>query len=103
MKQIDVLPDDVLIEIFDFYMNPYRYESKIATENWQLLVHVCRRWRHLVFLSPHRLHLRLYCTPETSVKDTLDVWPALPLIVSGDMTSTSSTDNVSAALGQNSR
>jgi hypothetical protein len=36
-------------------------------------------------------------------KDTLDVWPALPLIISGDVTSSSDTDNVIAALEQNNR
>jgi hypothetical protein len=41
------------------------------------------QWRTLVLESPRRLNLRLFCTPKTPVKDTLDVWPALPLIVEG--------------------
>src|SRR5260221_5208216 len=53
-------------------------EEASAVESWQLLVHVCRRWRSLVFGSPRRLNLRLFCTPETPAKDTLAVWPALP-------------------------
>ena len=68
---------------------------------WQWLVHVCRRWRYLVFGSPRRLNLRLRCTPETSTRDTLDVWPALPLTVQAIRTSR--MDNVVAALGQNNR
>jgi hypothetical protein len=68
-----------------------------------VLVHVCRRWRSLVFRSPRRLHLRLYCTPETPAKDKLDVWPALPLTVRGKMTISSGTDNLIAALGQSIR
>ena len=47
------------------------------------LVHVCQLWKTLVLESPRRLNLRLYYTPETPEKDTLDIWPALPLIVLG--------------------
>ena len=101
--RIDVLPDDVLLEIFDFYMNvDVFYEDKRETEAWQTLVHVCRRWRYLVFGSPRRLNLRLCCTPETPAKDTLDVWPALPLLIKGILLSTD-TDNVIAAFGQSNR
>jgi hypothetical protein len=101
--RIDVLPDDVLLEIFDFYANMYpsnRWKTEI--EAWQWPVHVCRRWRSLVLGSPRRLNLRLYCTPETPARDRLDVWPAVPLIVGGDMT-LSATDNIIAALGQSHR
>jgi len=100
--RIDVLPDDVLLEIFEFYINTYSPGGKRASEIWQLLVHVCRRWRSLVFQSPRCLNLRLYCTPNTPAKDTLDVWPALPLIIQGWMVS-SGTDNIIAALGQSNR
>src|SRR6266852_3953628 len=105
MKRIDVLPDDVLLEIFDFYLNTYS-PLKTATEKWQLLVHVCQRWRNLVFGSPRRLNLQLICTTRTPAKDVLDVWPALPLIIQGGMghmTPTSGTDNIIAALGQCNR
>ena len=34
---------------------------------------------------------------------TLDIWPALPLIIRGDLISTSSTDRIAAALGHSSR
>jgi hypothetical protein len=102
VKRIDVLPDDVLLGIFDFYMimNP-SYSVKTEIEAWQSLVHVSRRWRRLVLGSPRRLNLRLFCTPGTPARDTLDVWPALPLIVSGITDeSLSGMDNVIAALGQ---
>ena len=104
MIRFDLLPDDVLLEIFDLYvgMNS-EYDGKAAMERWQSLVHVCRRWRTIVFVSPRRLDLKLFCTPETPAKDTLDVWPALPLIIEGTLTSSSSTDNVTAALGQSNR
>jgi len=101
--RIDVLPDDVLLEIFDFYiiMNP-AFGEKTKAEAWQSLVHVCLRWRNLVFGSPCRLNLRLQCAPKTPARDTLDVWPALPLIVKGNM-GLSGTDNIIAALGQSNR
>jgi hypothetical protein len=106
--RIDVLPDDVLLEIFEFYMIMHpsaaaSYGEKPRVEAWQLLVHVCRQWRNLVLGSPRRLNLRLYCTPKTPARDTLDVWPALPLIVTGDMAISSGTDNTIAALGQSNR
>jgi hypothetical protein len=79
-----MLPDDVLLEIFDFYLGEdnLRYTGK--KELWIALAHACRRWRSLVFQSPHRLNLRLVCTPNTRARDTLDIWPPLPLIISDD-------------------
>ena len=106
MKRIDVLPDDVLLEIFDFNLKIFSiYGVKRTTERWQSLAHVCRRWRNLVFASPRRLNLQLFCTPKTPARDLLDVWPAFPLIVTGNTTSSplSGTDNIIAALGQSSR
>jgi hypothetical protein len=103
MKRIDVLPDDVLLEIFYFYTDPYALYEKTEIEAWQSLVHVCRRWRSLVFRSPRRLKLRLFCSPETPARDTLDIWPALPLIIQGHMSLTSGTGNIIAALGQSNR
>jgi hypothetical protein len=103
--RIDVLPDDVLLDIFGFYMITISYGDKtMGIEAWQSLVHVCRRWRGLVFESPRRLNLRLFCTPKTPTRDKLDVWPALPLLVDGAMTSESQDlDNIIVALGQSNR
>ena len=93
------LPDDVLLDVFDFYVKTER-----EIEAWQLLVHVCQRWRIIVFGSPRRLNLRLVCTLKTPAKDTLDVWPALPLIINyGGPILEPSNDNVIAALGQSNR
>ena len=83
---IDMLPDDVLLEIFDFLVEeevvrPFRVNIEAYIEEWQTLVHVCRRWRSLVFESPRRLNLRLFCSNRTPARDTLDVWPALPLVI----------------------
>jgi hypothetical protein len=109
MKRIDILPDDVLLEIFHFHVDlspdtnlDLWPPDKTQIESWQSLVHVCRRWRSLVLRSPHRLNLRLYCTPYTPARDTLDVWPALPLIVRG-MISTRGMDSIIVALAQSNR
>ena len=77
-----MLPDEVLLEIFDIYVNKNgRQYYKKEIEVWQTLVHVCRRWRSVVFGSPHRLNLRLFCTSATPARDTLDLWPSLPLLI----------------------
>ena len=93
MKSIDVLPDDVLLEIFDSYRGEFR-----EIEAWHSLVHVCSRWRSLVFASPHRLKLQLSCTPETPARDTLEVWPVLPLLVEGHIPEASDVDDIIAVL-----
>jgi hypothetical protein len=101
LNRIDVLPDDVLLKIFGFYVKTDAlYVDKRETEQWQLLVHVCRRWRSLVLGSPRGLNLQLYCTLKTPIRDRLDVWPALPLLIVGNMALTPGVDNVIAALGQ---
>src|SRR6266852_5909729 len=79
------------------------YGVKTVTEVWQSLVHVCQRWRSLVFQSPRRLNLRLVCTPKTPTRDTLDVWPALPLIVWGSRALSPDTDNIIAGLEHSNR
>jgi hypothetical protein len=48
---------------------------------WFTLVHVCRRWRHLVFESASHLRLSLVCARGTPVADMLAHSPPLPLII----------------------
>ena len=102
MIRIDVLPDDVLLTIFNFYIVGYLH-TKPVIEEWQSLVHVCRRWRSIVFGSPRHLNLRLFCTPETPMRDTLDFWPALPLLINGNLPSASSVNNIIVALRHDNR
>ena len=65
----DMLPDIALLEIFDFYVD-------VAwTEAWYTLVHVCRKWRDVVFGSHRLLDLRLHCNARTPVRASLDVGP----------------------------
>ena len=95
---IDTLPDDALLYVFDFYV-----AQASGVEAWHKLVHVCRRWRIIVFGSPRRLNLRIKCTDETPVKEKLDIWPALPIIISGHCESSNSLDNIKAALEHHGR
>ena len=66
-------------------------------------MHVCRRWRSVVFGSPVRLNLRLVCTPTTPARDTLDVWPALPLYIWCPHTREECADNILAVLERSNR
>jgi len=73
---IDMLSDDVLVEIFDFYVN-----LDYTPHRWHALVHVCRRWRYLVFALPRRLNLRLEYEGRRPFSEVLDTWPVLPVIL----------------------
>ena len=99
---IDVLPEEVFLEVFDFYMHQALCDSFEGIEAWHTLVHVCRQWRNIVFGSPLRLNLQLLCTAGTPVRERLDVWPALPIRVR-DEGATSDLDNIIAALEHNDR
>ncbi len=56
-----------------------------------------------MFGSPRRLNLRLICTPKTPARDTLDVWPAFPILIWGDMSSSPGADDIIVALGHTNR
>ena len=73
---IEVLPSDVLLKIFSFYVHRRGADEDV----WHTLVHVCRQWQFVVYDSPRRLNLRLLCTPKRPVKN-LDIWPALPIAI----------------------
>jgi len=78
---INSLPNDALLEIFKFYVDQIRHEDA-----WHTLVHVCRKWRYVVFASLRWLHLELRCTNKSPVKELLDIWPALPIVVDAHIT-----------------
>ena len=77
---LDTLPDDVLLAIFNWYPDELGYEET-RERAWQSLVHVCHRWRSIIFGSPRFLKLKLVCTESTRARDLLDVWTALPLVI----------------------
>ena len=67
------LSDDVLLIIFRYYLDA-------SPRLWPRLVHICRKWRHIVFTSQQVLHLRLFCSSGTPVSTTLDCWPPIPIV-----------------------
>lgn len=97
---IGVLPDNVLLDIFDFYL-----EQVGHVDAWHTLVHVCRQWREVVFASPRRLNLQLLCTTKRPVITNLDVWPALPIVIDSVAARMQPQDmgNIIAALKQHDR
>jgi len=88
-----MLPDELLLAVFDFYVCGADDKGR-----WVALVHVCRRWRRIVFEFPHLLDLQLVCTDRTPVREMLDIWPALPIAVRVSGLSDGIPDNVVAAL-----
>jgi hypothetical protein len=76
------IPDDVLLEMFDFYLGEETIYERDYYDGWQTLIHVCQRWRCIVFASPRRLGLILYITPKQSVNSKmLKIWPELPIFI----------------------
>ena len=101
---IGTLPDDVLLNIFKFFVDVVCcYDG--APEEWRTLVHICRRWRNLTFASPRHLNLQLLCRPPyRSVKEMLDIWPELPVYIKAfDHPKQKARDDVVAALKLNHR
>jgi hypothetical protein len=90
-----VLPDIALLYIFEFYVDGYYVEA------WHALVHVCRKWRNIVFESPRRLNLRLYY--KVKKQEMLDIWPALPIVIEVYVRELWSANNIIAALEHNNR
>ncbi|KAH9971511.1 hypothetical protein BGW80DRAFT_1253255 [Lactifluus volemus] len=85
ISPIQALPDETLLTIFDFcrvialecaYPWPGPWPPM-----WRNLVHVCQRWRYVVFSSPLRLDLRLYYSDRhsPSLREMLDDWPPFPI------------------------
>ena len=76
---------------------------------WPRLVHICRRWRYIVFASQKALHVQLSCTHGTPILKTLDCWPTLPIIVQYggfsnlDPPAPEDEENIVAALKQSDR
>ncbi|KAH9010518.1 hypothetical protein EDB84DRAFT_1101134 [Lactarius hengduanensis] len=71
---IDTLPDNVFLEIFDFYLRGSTMYSTGVIQprrKWQILIHVCQRWRRIIFESPRRLDLHLSCSYGTPVRRNL--------------------------------
>ena len=87
-----------MLEIFNFCrISGYSWR-------WARLVHVCRRWRRIIFASPCRLHLQLVCTQRTPFRNYLAIWPPFPILIDYFLDiSAFLNDNVIAALEHSNR
>ena len=97
---IHVLPDDVLLEIFDLCRGSNEYCTQRV---WKPLVHVCRRWRHIIFAAPRHLHMLLVCDIKMPMRKSLDTWPSLPIAISYSPQDKEGAENVIAAFERPSR
>jgi hypothetical protein len=95
---INMLSDDILLGVFNFCRDDHPYFSPVW--DWHLLVHVCRKWRQIVFASPHGLNLKILCTHKTPVRKHLCVWPAFPIAIdhNNGLITPDDEDNILAAL-----
>jgi hypothetical protein len=93
-KPIEILSEDILLDIFDFYRI-----NQSSPWKWHRLAHVCRKWRYIISISPRRLDLRILCDYGAPIESILDSWPTLPLFIRHNgPESTSLPDNVVVAL-----
>jgi hypothetical protein len=96
------LSDEVLLKIFRYYLDT-------SPRLWPRLVHICRKWRNVVFASQRLLRLRLLCAHGTPVLKALDCWRTLPIVVQygappvPSLPATRDEDNIMAALKQTDR
>ncbi|KAH9011544.1 hypothetical protein EDB83DRAFT_2680691 [Lactarius deliciosus] len=110
---IDTLTDNVLLAIFGLIgCSRTSFEDHFyPVWNWHTLVHICHRWREIIFASPLRLDLQLFCTNGTPVRKNLGCWPStFPIAIAygyynhnvKSFTS-DAEDNIIAALEQRNR
>ena len=80
---IEMLPEDTLLEIFDIYRLDTMVWSRDGHRwDWLRLAHVCRRWRDVISISPHRLDLWILCQPGgVPIERILRSWSSVRLIV----------------------
>ena len=87
----------MLLQIFSHYL-------RTSPPFWPVLGHICRRWRSIVFAC-----FQLYFSHGVPVSNTLDRWPALPIVVEYggssalDMPAPEDEDNIIATLKQSDR
>ena len=66
---------------YDVLLKIYRYYLEESPRLWPTLVHICRKWRRIVFSSQQALRLRLFFSYGTPVLKTLGHWQALPIVI----------------------
>ena len=104
---IDMLPDNVLLEVFDLCKDSSYPIDFAWVSRWKRLTQVCRRWRLISLGSPRRLDLRIVCTDKTPTKTSLDIWPSFLIAIirspSHSAVDEKGVENVIAALEHRDR
>ena len=99
---INILPDVALLEIFDFYLGGKEHKlggDERMVHTWLPLVHVCTKWRDLVFGSTRRLGIRLWYKAKFPLEEMLSMWPPLSINIWADTRKCSYDEtNIIAAL-----
>ena len=95
---IDILPDEVLLGIFDFFICRNKSLLSFTAQPWVRLLHVCRRWRSIVLSAPLRLDLRIISRCRRPTKEIFDIWPTLPIALRMSRLHPEPEDNIIAAL-----
>ena len=77
---IHVLNDDTLLQMFSHYRLKHEdnWNFRLA---WRKLVHVCRRWRYLVFNLVSHLDICLLLANDSPSLETLSHLPPLPMVI----------------------
>jgi hypothetical protein len=81
---INNLPNELLIEIFDFYRQDITRRRNWRKEHlWFNLSRVCKIWRALMFASSTRLDVCLFLKPNngTHMKTLMSTDPRIPIII----------------------
>ena len=74
------LDDDSLLQIFSCYRLDDE-ENWYLRLGWLMLIHVCPRWRNLIYDSWSHLDMCLLLTNDSPSMDTLSHLPPLPLVI----------------------
>jgi len=93
---MDTLSDDDLLHIFYSYRRVS--VDDYSAWRWHVLVHICRRWRRIIFAYPGHLDLQLVCKSRTDVKTALDIWPVLPISLQATLYDDTDEDDIIGAL-----
>jgi len=71
--------------------------------HWRALVHVCQRWRYIIFAWPNNLKVQIDCRSRMDIEMALDVWPALPLSICSSLDGDPNRDDIIASLEHRER
>ena len=97
-----MLPEDTLLEIFDYYrlLDAMEARGRPKPWKWHRLAHVCQKWRLVISMSPRRLDLQILCRSGAPIECVLASWGTLPLIVrfKGSPKTKSLPENIVTAL-----